>query len=75
MNKMKITKTQLQQLIKEELTEELQEAQGISDLGLKKAISMVETIRDLVEDEEKPIAKSDLLDLIARLRDFLRMGY
>ena len=69
---MKITKTQLRQIIKEEL---VKEAQGISDAGLAKAISMTESIRDRIEDEENPLDKPELIKLIADLRQFLIMGY
>ena len=71
---MKITKSQLMQIIKEEINE-LEEAQGISDRGLEKAISMTEDIRDQVENEEMPITKPELLKLINQLREFLIRGY
>tara|TARA_R110000782_G_scaffold89454_1_gene172082 strand:+ start:2055 stop:2270 length:216 start_codon:yes stop_codon:yes gene_type:complete len=68
--KMKITKTQLRKIIKEELLKEaFQGAQGISDEGLEKAIMMVRDIRDIVDPQ------SEAGVLLVRLGEFLERGY
>ena len=68
-HKMRITKSQLQKIIKEELLKEAHGAQGISDEGLEKAIMMVRDIRDIVD----PQSESGVL--LARLGEFLERGY
>jgi|10_taG_2_1085330.scaffolds.fasta_scaffold07895_5 hypothetical protein len=66
---MKITKTQLRKIIKEEMLKEAHGAQGISDAGLKQAVMMVRDILDIVDH------KSESGQLILRLYEFLQRGY
>ena len=66
---MKITKSQLQKIIKEELLKEAHGAQGISDEGLEEAVMMVRDILDIVDHE------SESGQLILRLYEFLQRGY
>jgi len=67
----KITKTQLQKIIKEELAAELTESEGLSDMGHLIALRKVEAILDMPALNPKGQVALRLKDL----KRFLETGY
>ena len=70
---MKITKSQLQQIIKEEL---LKEAEGITDDGVGKAVSMVDDLmKDLSGLEGYDTLWAIVYDKLTKIKKLLERGY
>ncbi len=70
---MKITKSQLQQIIKEEL---LKEAEGITDDGVGKAVSMVDDLmKDLSGLEGYDTLWAIVYAKLTKIKNLLERGY
>tara|TARA_R110000823_G_C15497030_1_gene452679 strand:+ start:290 stop:502 length:213 start_codon:yes stop_codon:yes gene_type:complete len=70
---MKITKSQLQQIIKEEL---LKEAEGITDDGVGKAVSMVDDLmKDLSGLEGYDTLWAIVYAKLTKIKKLLERGY
>ena len=70
---MKITKTQLRKLVKEEL---LKEAEGITDDGVGKAVSMLDDLmKDLSGLEGYDTLWAIVYDKLTKIKELLERGY
>ena len=70
---MKITKSELQKIIKEEL---LKEAEGITDDGVGKAVSMLDDLmKDLSGLEGYDTLWAIVYDKLTKIKELLERGY